>query len=63
MFTLAVTVCLSLDANSCSTIISKYSFLDEPSCKEFALKEYPALLQSFPLVAALQCLPMPGENA
>lgn len=63
MFILAVTVCLGMEANSCFTIISKKGFVDELSCKEFALKEYPSLLQSFPLVVTFQCLPVPGEFA
>lgn len=63
MFILAVTVCLGMEANSCSTIISKIGFVDELSCKKFALKGYPSLLQAFPLVADVQCIPVPGEFA
>lgn len=63
MFALVVTVCLNLDASTCSAIVFKDPFITPESCREFAEQDYPNLLAMFPIVTAMQCLRIPGETA
>jgi hypothetical protein len=63
VFVLVITVCMGMDARSCSTILYPQSFLTEDACVAQAVEDYPLLSLAFPVVADVNCLAMPGEKA
>lgn len=63
MWLLTATVCLSLDASSCSVLyFTEQTFTSEKACSIVGLEEFPKLTAQFAFVNP-RCIEIPGTPA